>query len=96
MKQSSKVAKLDTVNHIIISVMAMVYIFAHSAMPGDVSISESRFFAEILSLITDISFQVELLIVRKAAHFTEFAVLGICLTREKASKSRGHLWTKSY
>ncbi len=76
-----KGAKLDTAKiHIIITLAVMVFIFIHSAMSGDVSGSESRFFAEILSSITGISFQVAHFIVRKAAHFTEFAILGICLT----------------
>lgn len=80
-KKSYEVAKSDTAKiHIIITLVVMVFIFVHSAMSGDVSSSESRFFAEILSSITGISFQVAHFIVRKAAHFTEFAVLGICLT----------------
>ena len=81
MRQSSKESKFDLVKiHIIITLVVMVYIFVHSAMSGDVLGSESRFFAEILSSITGISFQVAHFIVRKAAHFIEFAVLGICLT----------------
>ena len=81
MRQSSKESKFDPVKiHIIITFVLMVFIFVHSAMPGDVSGSESRFFAEILSSIIGISFQVAHFIVRKAAHFTEFAILGACLT----------------
>ena len=81
MRQSSKESKFDPVKiHIIITLVVMVFIFVHSAMPGDVSGSESRFFAEILSSITGISFQVAHFIVRKAAHFTEFAILGACLS----------------
>ena len=80
-KKSYETAYFDAVKiHIIITLVMMVFIFVHSAMSGDVSSSESRFFAEILSYITGISFQVAHFIVRKAAHFTEFAVLGICLT----------------
>lgn len=79
--KEKKGAKLDTVKiHIIITLALMVFIFVHSAMPGDVSGSESRFFAEILASITGISFQIAHFIVRKAAHFTEFAVLGACLS----------------
>ena len=80
MKKSNEVAKSDTAKiHIIITLVVMAFIFVHSAMSGDASSSESRFFAEILSSITGISFQVAHFIVRKAAHFTEFAILGICL-----------------
>lgn len=80
MKQSHEGAKLDTARiHLIITLAVMIFIFVHSAMPGDVSGSESRYFAEILSSITGLSFPVAHFIVRKAAHFTEFTVLGICL-----------------
>ena len=58
----------------------MLIIFVHSAMPGDVSGSESSFFAELLSAITGLSFQTAQFVVRKAAHFTVFTILGICLT----------------
>lgn len=80
MKQSYEKAKFDTARiHLIITLAVMIFIFVHSAMPGDVSGSESRYFAEILSSITGLSFPVAHFIVRKAAHFTEFTVLGICL-----------------
>lgn len=62
-----------------ITVAVMIFIFVHSAMPGEVSGNESRYFAEILASITGLSFEVAHFIVRKAAHFTEFAVLGVCL-----------------
>lgn len=93
MKQSNEGAKLDIVRiHIIITLAVMVFIFVHSAMPGDVSGSESRYFAEILSSITGLSFEISHFIVRKAAHFTEFTVLGICLTVNfNDYKSRGEL-----
>ena len=58
----------------------MVFIFVHSAMPGEVSGSESQYFAELLASLTGLSFDIASFIVRKAAHFTEFTVLGICLT----------------
>ena len=65
--------------HIVITLAVMAFIFMHSAMPGELSGSESRYFAEILASITGMSFQAASFIVRKAAHFTEFTVLGICL-----------------
>lgn len=65
--------------HLIITIGVMAFIFVHSAMPGDVSGNESRHFAEILASITGLSLRTAQFIVRKAAHFTEFMVLGICL-----------------
>lgn len=62
-----------------ITLAVMIFIFVHSAMPGDVSVSESSFFAELLSTITGLSFQTAHFVVRKAAHFTIFTMLGICL-----------------
>ena len=57
----------------------MIFIFVHSAMPGEVSGSESQYFAEILASITGIGIDTAQFIVRKAAHFTEYTILGICL-----------------
>ena len=80
MKRAHEEAKSNKVRiHIMITLIVMLIIFVHSAMPGDVSGSESSFFAEILSAITDLSFETAHIVVRKAAHFTVFTVLGICL-----------------
>ena len=81
MKRAHEEAKSNKVRiHIIITLIVMLIIFVHSAMPGDVSGSESSFFAELLSAITGLSFQTAQFVVRKAAHFTVFTILGICLT----------------
>jgi VanZ family protein len=66
--------------HIVFTIAVMAFIFVHSAMPGDMSGNESRYFAEFLASITGLSFPVAQFIVRKAAHFTVFTVLGICLS----------------
>ena len=58
----------------------MVFIFVHSAMPGDLSGAESKIFAEILASITGMSYKAASFIVRKIAHFTEYSVLGIFLS----------------
>ena len=66
--------------HIAVTLAVMILIFIHSAMPGDMSGSESGFFAQILASLTGMSFEAASFAVRKAAHFTEYAVLGICLS----------------
>ena len=72
--------KTDTERiHIMITLAVMFFIFVHSAMPGEISGDESGYFARILASITGLSFQTAQFIVRKAAHFTEFTVLGVCL-----------------
>ena len=80
MKQSHEGAKFDTTKiHVMITLAVMLFIFLHSAMSGEVSGGESSYFAKILASITGLSFRTAHFIVRKAAHFTEFTVLGICL-----------------
>lgn len=65
--------------HIAITLGVMVFIFLHSSMTGDQSGGESIFFAKFLASITGLSLQSANFIFRKAAHFTEFMVLGACL-----------------
>ena len=48
-------------------------------MPGHVSGAESNFFVRFISGLTGIEEESLSFIVRKAAHFTEFMILGICL-----------------
>ena len=65
--------------HIFITIAIMVFIFIQSALPGHVSGAESSFFVSMLHKLTDVDFDVLSLIVRKAAHFTEYMILGISL-----------------
>lgn len=65
--------------HICITIAVMLYIFIHSAMPGELSGAESGFVVRIITALTGIDSAYTELAVRKAAHFTEFAMLGICL-----------------
>ena len=65
--------------HLILTIVVMLFIFIHSAMPGHVSGAESDFFVRLISGITGIEEESLSFVVRKAAHFTEFMALGICL-----------------
>lgn len=65
--------------HLILTIAVMLFIFVHSAMPGHVSGAESDFFVRLISGITGVEEEPLSFIVRKAAHFTEFMLLGICL-----------------
>ena len=66
--------------HLLASLAVMLFIFVHSAMPGSVSGEESRPFADILVMLTGMDHDIATFIVRKAAHFTEFTILGICFS----------------
>ena len=65
------------------TVLVMVFIFVQSAFPADLSSKESGFFVEllsrILSNITSVNMDRAEFAVRKAAHFTEYMLLGIAL-----------------
>ena len=65
--------------HLILTIEVMLFIFIQSAMPGHVSGAESNFFVRFISGITGKKEEPLSFIVRKAAHFTEFMILGICL-----------------
>lgn len=58
----------------------MLFIFIQSAMPGDMSGAESNFIVQFIAELTGWNEEVLNIVVRKAAHFTEYAVLGICLS----------------
>ena len=65
--------------HIAITAAVMLLIFIHSAMPGDLSGAESGFFVRLIAALTGLDPVPLVPVVRKLAHFTEFAVLGACL-----------------
>ena len=65
--------------HLILTIAVMLFIFIQSAMPGHVSGAESYFFVRFISGLTGVEEESLSFIVRKAAHFTEFMALGICL-----------------
>ena len=61
--------------------LIMLLIFLHSAMPADMSSAESGFLVDILTKVFHLTISVETLtfIIRKAAHFTEYLLLGLSL-----------------
>ena len=66
--------------HIFITIAVMLFIFIQSALPGELSGAESNIVVQFIADITGWNEEVLRLLVRKAAHFTEFLILGICLT----------------
>lgn len=65
--------------HIVITAAVMIFIFIQSAMPGDISGAESNIIVQFIAGITGWNEEALSIAVRKAAHFTEFFILGICL-----------------
>ena len=58
----------------------MLFIFVQSAMPGHLSGAESSVIAHFIASITGWNEEILSIVVRKAAHFTEYLILGICLS----------------
>ena len=65
--------------HILITAVVMIFIFIHSAMPGDTSTAESDFFVMPIQGFSGLDHDFLSFIVRKAAHCAVYAVLGGCL-----------------
>ena len=63
----------------VIPLAIMIYIFIHSAFPADLSSRESAFFVRVVLLFWDADPGLVTHLVRKCAHFTEFALLGASL-----------------
>lgn len=90
--------------HIILTLAVMVFIFVQSALPGEVSGAESNVIVQFISGLTGISAESLGLFVRKAAHFTEFMILGMCLALnvkdrlqlKAAALDFGRLWPSSW
>lgn len=63
-------------------VIAIVFIWGHSLIPGKYSKDESNFFLDIINnffINIGIDFQMTSFIIRKMAHFTEYFILGALL-----------------
>lgn len=79
---------------IILTILWVCVIWGHSLMPAVASTEESSFFLDILASIIPISdMDLGMTLIRKLAHFTEYAILAILLTidfhnlvKDKASK----------
>lgn len=90
--------------HIFITLAIMAFIFIQSALPGEISGAESNVLVEFFAKLTRLDAEVLSVVIRKAAHFTEFAVLGLCLTlnvrdfysAKGISLGRGHVWFMSW
>ena len=65
--------------HQILTAAVMAFIFIQSALPGSVSGMESGLLASFLQRLFGDSFTIHPGVLRKAAHFIEYTVLGICL-----------------
>ena len=89
MLQLSKKSKGGVLPLLIIATLAFIWI--HSAMPGDVSSAESGFVYEflqpVLKAILPDEWVTELLI-RKMAHFCEYALLGVEMAAYMAVRAR--------
>ena len=76
--------------HIAVTAAVMAFIFVQSALPGDLSGAESNIIVQLLHGLTGMDAETLSLFVRKAAHFTEYLILGICL----AVNARDQLQTR--
>lgn len=65
--------------HTIITITVMLFIFIQSALPGDLSGAESNMIVQFIAGLTGWNEEALSIVVRKAAHFTEFLILGTCL-----------------
>ena len=68
--------------HILIYIMPwliMAFIFVQSALPADLSSEESSFLVDWICRYIQADPEVVTVVVRKAAHFSEYLVLGISL-----------------
>jgi len=90
--------------HIILTLTIMAFIFIQSALPGTISGAESNVLVEFFAKLTGLDAEVLSVVIRKAAHFTEFALLGMCLmlnvrdfyTVKGISLGSVHLWFMSW
>lgn len=90
--------------HFTFTLTIMAFIFIQSALPGAVSGAESNVLVEFFAKLTGLDAEALSIVIRKAAHFTEFALLGLCLTLnvkdfysiKGVSLGWGHVWFMSW
>lgn len=66
--------------YICLSFAIMVFIFVQSALPADLSQEESNFLVPFVMKLFQISADSASFLIRKTAHFTEYAILGASLS----------------
>ena len=66
--------------HLFITVCVMIFIFMQSALPGPLSGAESNFLVRLIQNLFGIESELLPVFVRKAAHFTEYMILGACIS----------------
>lgn len=78
----------------ILSLLVLSFIFGNSLQGGEASNTRSEGVAELLQPILDPHSRIPIerfhIFIRKLAHFTEFSVLGLCLT----GAALNTLWTR--
>ena len=78
----------------IITILIMVVIFVHSAMPAEMSSIESSVFERFVASILGVAPESVTFAVRECAHFTEYLVLGLFMMLAAANaKRRGVFFT---
>lgn len=65
--------------HLGLTLAVMVFIFIQSALSGDLSGAESQIFVNWITSIFNVDAETVSFLIRKAAHFTEYTILGLCL-----------------
>ena len=65
--------------HLFITILIMIFIFRRSALPADLSTIESGRISQFLAGLLSLDPHFAEVLVRKTAHFTEYAVLGASL-----------------
>lgn len=76
---SDRAGRARQIVWLVITILIMAVIFIHSAMPADVSSAESDGLAARVAQLLHIGIHQATVLVRKAAHLTEYGVLGIFL-----------------
>ena len=66
--------------HLLLTILIMLFIFRRSALPADLSTIESSRLSAFIAGLLSLEYDLAEVLVRKTAHFTEYAVLGASLS----------------